>query len=104
MIQRYRVIILVAAFAELDGIFEFIQLRSPQNAVATVDRLFQAVQSLETFPHRFKVHQHRKDGSLTVRSMPADNHIVYYRINEQHHVVKVLSIRDGRRRQPRRFR
>ena len=104
MIQRYRVIILAAAFAELDEIFDFVKQRSPQNAVAVIDRLYESAKSLEFFPHRFKIHQHRRDESLTVRSMPADNYIIYYRVIEQHHVVKILSFRDGRRRQPRRFR
>lgn len=103
-IQRYRVIILAAAFAELDDIFEFVKQHSSQNAVAIIDRLFDAAKSLEYFPHRYKIHQHRRGDFQTVRSMPADNYIIYYRVNEQFHVVKVLSFRDGRRRQPRRFR
>lgn len=104
MIQRYRVIILSPAFAELDEIFEFAKDRSPQSAIAITDKLYEAIHSLEIFPHRFKVHQHRTDEALTVRSMPVDNYIVYYRTDEKLHVVRVLSIRHGHRRQPRRFR
>jgi plasmid stabilization system protein ParE len=56
-----------------------------------------------TLPHRYKVHEHRKDPSLAVRSMPVPPFIVYYRVDDVRLSVRVLSVRHGARRQPRRF-
>jgi len=104
MVPTYRVIVLSRAFADLDQIIDYIAERSPQNAAATIDHLWKAMQSLDQLPHRFKVHEHRRDPGKTVRSMPVKPYLVYYRVDDQMKVVRVLSVWHGSRRQPRRFR
>jgi len=103
MTQRYRIIVLARAFSELDDIIDYIAKRSPQNAAAVIDRLWEAMQSLSEFPHRFKVHAHHRDRAKIVHSMPVGPHLMYFRINEQQYVVRILSVRHGSRKQPRRF-
>ncbi|MDB5322233.1 MAG: plasmid stabilization system [Phycisphaerales bacterium] len=103
MPQHYRVIVLDEAFDDLDRILEYIKQDSPQNAVQTLDRLWNACQSLAMFPRRYKVHLHRKARELTVHSVPFPPYIVYYRVDDATHVVRVLTIRHGAQRQPRRF-
>jgi plasmid stabilization system protein ParE len=68
-----------------------------------IDELWSAMQSLRLLPHRFKVHENRKDTRLTVRSMPVPPFLVYYRIDDQTHAVRILHVRHGHRRQPKRF-
>jgi plasmid stabilization system protein ParE len=72
MPDQYRVIILPRAIDDLIEICTFIENRSPQNAALVAERVIAAADSLEVFPHRFKLHQHRTDAALTVRSMSSD--------------------------------
>ncbi len=58
---------------------------------------------MREFPHRYEVHQHRRDTSKTVRSMAVPPLIVYYRIDDALLAVRVLTVQHGARRQPRRF-
>ena len=104
MPQAYSVIVLPRTFTDLVEILDHIAIDSPQNAVTTIDRLWRAMQSLQLLPHRYKIHEGRKDPSKTVRSMPVSPFIIYYRVDDQMHVVRILHVRHGHRRQPRRFR
>jgi plasmid stabilization system protein ParE len=103
MPQYYRVIVLDEAFDDLDSILQYIQQDSPQNAASTIDRLWDGCQSLAIFPRRHKIHQHRKARELMVHSVSFPPYIVYYRVDDIDHVVRVMTIRHGARRQPRRF-
>ena len=99
----YSVIVLPRAFSDLESILDYIAKDSHQNAVTTIDRLWRSMHSLDVLPHRYTVHEHRRDPAKTVRSMPADPFIIYYRVDDKTHVVRVLHVRHGGRRQPRRF-
>ena len=103
MPTTYRVIVTPEALDDLDRLTDWIKQSSPQNALIVFNRLWQATQSLDTFPYRFAVRQHRRDPAKTVRAMPVSPHIVHYRIDEIIHTVRVLTIRHGHQRQPRRF-
>jgi plasmid stabilization system protein ParE len=103
MTPRFKVIVLSRAFAELDEILEYIAGQSRQNAASMIETLWQAIESLEEFPHRYEIHEHRRDRAKTVRSMPVKKFIVYYRVDDDRHVVRVLSVRHGSRKQPRRL-
>lgn len=103
MPDAHRVIVLPQALADLDNIIEYIKQNSPQNALAVFDRLWQATQSLSEFPARFAMHQNPRDPAKAVRGMPVGSFIVYYRVDEKNLTVRILSIRDGRRRRPRPF-
>ena len=85
-------------------ICSYIQRDSPQNAATVAQRIIDAIDSLEILPHRYKVHEHRKDAALTVHSMPEPPYIVYYRVDDPRQVVRIIHVRDGRRHQPRRIR
>src|SRR5512133_2897307 len=103
MPRRYRVLVMPEAAADLVGIFDHIERDSAQNARAVIEALIDAIDSLAQFPHRYKVHRSTRDPDRIVRSMPVPPHVVYYRVIEQHAVVRVLTVRHGARRQPNRF-
>jgi plasmid stabilization system protein ParE len=84
-------------------IFDHIERDSPQNAPAVIEGVINAIDSLAQFPHRYKVHQSARHPDRVVRSMPVPPYVVYYRVIDQHSVVRVLTVRHGARRQPRRF-
>jgi plasmid stabilization system protein ParE len=103
MPQQYKVIFTAKALDCLRGIFEYIEERSPQNAHAMAQEIIRAVDSLDFFPNRFKIHVHTRDPSRSVHSMPVPPFIVYYRVSDPLKAVRILEIRHGARRQPRRF-
>lgn len=92
------------ASRDLLGICSHVEKHSPQNASGVAQVLLDAIDSLEIFPLRYKVHEHRKDPAKTVHSMPVPPFIVYYRVIERLSVVEILTILHGHRKQPGRIR
>jgi plasmid stabilization system protein ParE len=103
MPTAYRVILMPEAFDNLDAIVNHIKRDSPQNAASTLDLLWRATQSLNQFPHRYKIHRRTRGAERVVHSMPVPPFLIYYEIIEQPSTVRVLTIRDGARRPPGRF-
>lgn len=103
MAERYRIIILPEASADIEGIFHYIEQNSPQNAAAVARKLVGAIDSLALLPHRCKVHVSHRTPERVVRSIPVSPFIIYYRIVERNDAVEVMTIRHGARRQPRHF-
>jgi plasmid stabilization system protein ParE len=103
MTRTYRVIVSPEAFRDLDEILDFIGEVSPQAAADSIDRLWAATQSLNRFPNRYPVYQHRRRPELVVRSMPVRPFVIYYRVVEKTRTVSVLIVRHSARRQPTKF-
>src|SRR5688572_21438958 len=103
MPRQHDVRIAPEASKNLDAIYTFIAQQSPQNAAVVLERLLDGIFSLKFLPHRYKVHWRGKDRQDTVRSMPLPPFVVYYRIVEERHLVRVLTVRHGRQRRPRTF-
>ena len=103
MPDRYRIRTMPRASKDIVGICSHIKMQSPQNAANVAQVLLDAIDSLERFPHRYKVHEHRKEPAKTVRSMPVPPFIVYYRVVEHLGMIEVLTVLHGHRKQPRRF-
>ena len=100
----YHILIPPKASRNLVGICSFIERQSPQNAASVAQRLLDVIDSLASLPRRYEVHEHRRDPALTVYSMAVPPFIVYYRVDDTRQTVRILAIRHGARRQPKRFR
>jgi plasmid stabilization system protein ParE len=103
MPKQYRVIVLPEAFQNLDRIIEHIRKHSVQNAIATTDRLWAEIQSLSELPHRYETYRPTRKPERSVRSMAVPPFIVYYRVIESPPTVRILTVRHGASRQPKRF-
>lgn len=99
----YRVIVLPRAFTDLERILDHIGKHSPANAARTIDRLWREMHSLDQLPHRYRVVHGKRQPKGPVRRMPVPPFLVYYRIDDSSHVVRVLTVCHGSQRQPRRF-
>jgi plasmid stabilization system protein ParE len=88
---------------DIVALCEHIERDSPQNAASIATRLFEAIDSLDIFPHRYEVHISRRDRDKTVRSMAVPPFIVCYRVSERKQAVEVVTVRHGSQRQPSRF-
>jgi plasmid stabilization system protein ParE len=100
MPDKYRVIIPRRVFEELDSIFIHIRQTSPQGADEMIRTLFAAIDSLDTFPHRFAVPRVGPSADKSIRSMPVKPYLVRYRIHEAAKTVYVIRVRHGHRRRP----
>lgn len=103
MPDYHRIVILPEAFENLAGIYDYIEKDSPQNAIVVARKLIEAIDSLELFPRRYKVHVSSRIADRVVHSMPVPPFIIYFRVIDAEQVVEVMTIQHGARRQPRRF-
>jgi plasmid stabilization system protein ParE len=98
MPQVYRVKYSAKAARQLEAISDYIFADSPQNAVVMLERLINAIESLDQLPHRYAVPRHVKKVSQNVRSMPVPPYLVQYPIDDRNFQVSILSVRHGARR------
>jgi len=96
--NRYRIIFSKRAADDLEEIFDFITLRSPQNAHAVIDRILRAIDGLEIFPHRTIVAGQPSDTQRPVRSLPVQSWIVLFEVDDRRNAVQILEIQHGARR------
>lgn len=92
--DKYKVKVNPRAIRELDHIYEYIanEKLAPGNAKGQVDRIKNAVLSLDTFPQS---HQARNEGRYAGKGycqLLIDNYIVISRIDEPHKTVYVVTI------------
>lgn len=99
----YEVRISDEASADLLMIHRYIRQDSPQNADLVIGRLLKVIDELNAFPHRYKIYQFASQPDRVVRSVSISSFTVYYRIIEADRIVRILTIRRGARRQPKRF-
>ena len=103
MEETYRVIIAPEASADLTAIHSYVAQDSPENAARMVERILDAIETLKIMPHR-TVHE-RQSSKIRhpVRTLPVRPYIVFFRVLDDERVVRILAIRHGARRRPRRF-
>lgn len=92
--DKYKVLIHPRAIRELDNIYEYIanEKLAPENAKGQIDRIREAVLSLDTFPQS---HQERNEGRYAkkgYRQLLIDNYIAIFRIDEPNKTVYVVTI------------
>ncbi len=90
--------------SEVLAICDHIAKSSPQGSATVLGRLMDAAASFDELPSRCEIHESRKGPALVVRSMAVPPYIIYYRVDDAKWTVKVMSVRHGARRQPKRFR
>ena len=101
--NQYRIIISCRAVRDLEKIHDYIAHDSPANADGMIKRVLDSVELFEQFPHRTVVEQQSSKIRHPVRSLPVPPYVVYFRVIERQKVVRILHVRHGARRQPRRF-
>ena len=101
--RPYRVIVSPGAFSDLDKILDYVKGQSPANAAKLIDTLWDAMMRLKDLPHRYRVIQGTRSPDRRVRRMPVPPYLVYYRVAELERVVRILTVRHGSQRQPKRF-
>ena len=103
MDEAYRIIISPQAAEDLDAIHDFVAQDSPANADKMAERILAAIATLSSFPYRTLVEHAPPQIKHPVRSLVVRPYVVFFRVLENDGIVRVLTIRHGARRKPRRF-
>ena len=84
---------------DLRGIFEYIafDLQSVQNAVGQLERLERGIVSLDRMPERFQIYEKEPWRRRNLRTMPVDNYLVFYMVNQEKRIVTIMRVMYGRR-------
>jgi toxin ParE1/3/4 len=103
MPTRYRILLAKRAANDLEGISDYIAKDSPANAARMVGRILDAIELLKIFPHRNVVEGQHPKIRHPVRTLPVQSYIIFFRVDDARQAVRVLRIRDGAMRRPKRF-
>ena len=99
----YSLIITPRAADDLVRIQDFISKNSVQNADAMTNRILDSLEPLREFPHRSVVDLEHPRLVYPVRTIVVRPYIIYFRVLEDQKVVRVLHVRHGARRRPKRI-
>src|SRR4051812_44778243 len=103
MADVYHLIISNRAASDLQQIHDYIAQDSPQNATTVARKIVAEIDSLTLMPQRHRVYAGRADFSTAIRRVAVWPYLIYYQVLEDRAVVRIVTVRDGRRRQPRKF-
>jgi plasmid stabilization system protein ParE len=97
MPQRYRVNYSLRAAEQIHEIIAYIEQNSPVNAAKMTERIIEAIESLDLFPHRFNLTRNPAALGESIRSLSVRPYLIRYQINESNLTVTIVSIRHGAR-------
>jgi toxin ParE1/3/4 len=103
MAERYRIRLSPEASADIHALHAYIAQDSPDNAADMVARIFASIDLLKTFPYRTAIQRQSKRVPHPVRTLPVEPYIVFFRVIDDQATVRILTVRHGARRRPRRF-
>ena len=97
--MSYEVFLSHQAERDLRDIYEYIafELLAPENARAQLDRLEQAIESLDTFPQRYRQYVEEPWKSRNLRVLPVDHYCVFYIPDSTQMTVTVIRVIYGGR-------
>lgn len=97
--MNYQVTLTRQAKTDLREIFKYIavDLQSVQNASGQLERLENAIASLNQMPERFRVYDKPKWHECNLRIMPVDNYLVFYIPDHNRGTVTIMRVMYGGR-------
>lgn len=92
--DKYEVMLYPRAYRDIDDIYAYIALEklAPENAKGQTDRIWAAIQSLDTFPSS---HQDRIVGRYAdkgYKQLLIDNYLAIFKIDEMKKIVYVVTV------------
>lgn len=74
----------------------FLVLSNPIAAINFLEKISNAIDSLQEFPKRYKIREEEKFKCKNIRSMPVDNYLILYIVDEKSNTVTVAHIINGK--------
>jgi toxin ParE1/3/4 len=103
MARRYRILLSKRVASDPERVFDHIAKDSPEAAAKTVDRILRSIERLKLFPHCNVVAGQSARLKYPVRSLPVPPYVVFFRVIDAQGVVRVVQVRHGAQRRPKRF-
>ena len=99
----FRAIISPEASDDLSALHGYISQLSPESAAKMVGRMLDAIENLCVLPHRTVLENQSRKIKHPVRTLPVKPYVIYFRVIDEEQIIRILTIRHGARRRPRRF-
>ena len=97
--MRFEVELTERADRDLRNIFLYIavDLRAPENAERQINRLWNAILSLDELPERYRCYEDEPWYSRGMRVLPIDNFVILYIPYLEEKVVRIVTVMYGGR-------
>ena len=91
---KYKVMLYPKAFRDIDGIYAYIALEklAPENARSQTDRIWAAIETLDSFPSAHQDRQVEKYAGKGHKQLMIDNYVAIFKIDEQSKTVYVVTV------------
>ena len=99
----YRIVLANLAVSDLDVIFAYLAQYSQRTATVMIGKVLKSIQSLENFPYRNVVSPQPPRVKTPVRSLPVKPYVIFFRVDEEESIVRILRVRHGKRKPLRRY-
>ena len=99
MTEPYHIILSDDVAEELEEIFDYIARESPAGASRLIGQIRDEIERLKLFPLR-QIVEGEENSVNPVRSLPAGNYMIFFRVFEQRRAVNILHVLHGARRRP----
>ncbi len=74
----------------------FLALNNPIAAINFLEKIGNAIDSLQEFPKRYKIREEEKFKCKNIRSMPVENYLILYTVDDTSNTVIVTHIINGK--------
>lgn len=89
--MKTRIIFLKESYSDIEDIFTYIKLDSPQNTSLAKDRFLSAISNLADFPYVGKPFKHEFCFRLDYRMLIINKYITFYRVIDQEvYIYRIL--------------
>lgn len=97
--MKYKIMFSENARRDLINIVRYIsdELLEPDTAEKLLLRILKAIHSLDEFPSRYRLCDHREWRGKGLRVLPTENHLVFCIPDENAHIVKIYRVIYGKR-------
>ena len=95
MPDGYRILLSKRVAKDLQSISDHIAKDSERNAAGMIERILVAIESLKVFPNRNVIDGQHPKLRHPVRSLPVQSYMVFFRVIDEHRIVRILRVRHG---------
>ena len=92
--EKYKVLLYPKAFRDIDSIYAYIALEkmAPENAKSQTDRIWSAIEALDSFPSSHQDRQVGKYAGKGYKQLLIDHYVAIFKIDEPSKTVYVVTV------------
>ena len=92
--EKYKIMLYPKAYRDIDSIYAYIAMEklAPENAKAQTDRIWAAIEALDSFPSSHQDRQVGKYAGKGYKQLLIDNYMAIFRIDEPNKIVYVVTV------------